>query len=425
MKKEWKRSAANLSGVEGQQDYPLEPVPKEARHSDLSLYFVLLGFTFFTATMFAGGKVGVAFPFWPHLLVIILVANFLLAAYAAVLAVAAYESGLPTALMARYCFGQWGSRWSDILLGFTQIGWYAWGTGTVAQVSIELLGLPEAWRLPLMFFFGAFFCLTAYIGYRGLDILARVTVPLMALLIVWSGNLAVRDAGGLQALLQKTPTQEMSWATAITVIVGTFISGATQSTNWTRFAASRKAAIGATMAAFLLGNGLMVLSGAFGALVYQQADIVQVLVTQGIVGWAVVMLFGNIWTTQDNTIYNFSVAGCSLLRTPRRQAVTLGGAFIGTLLAVFGFADALVPFLLFLGAVIPPLGGVIAADFFWVRKGCYPALDEVKNNFCWSGLAAYTVGAVAAFWLPGVAPINGVLVASISYLLFNGRSTRE
>lgn len=105
------------------QDYPLEPVPLDARRSVLSLYAVLLGFTFFTATMFAGGQLGAAFPFWPDLVGLVVLGNLVLATYASVLAVVAFRSGLPTAVMARFCFGDWGSRWSDILLGFTQIGW--------------------------------------------------------------------------------------------------------------------------------------------------------------------------------------------------------------------------------------------------------------------------------------------------------------
>ena len=42
-------------------------------------------------------------------------------------------------------------------------------------------------------------------------------------------------------------------------------------------------------------------------------------------------LFLNIWTTQDNTIYNFSVVGCNSLRTRNRRLVTIVGAAIGTM----------------------------------------------------------------------------------------------
>ena len=88
------------------------------------------------------------------------------------------------------------------------------------------------------------------------------------------------------------------------------------------------------------------------------------------------MLLLNIWSTQDNTIYNFAVAGCNLLRTGRRKTVTLVGAVIGTLLALLGMYDMLVPYLILLGTVIPPIGGVIMADFFYRYRGHYPRLAD-------------------------------------------------
>ena len=394
------------------QDFPLEPVPEEARVTPASLSFVLLGFTFFTATMFAGGKVGVAFS-GSELGLLIFLGNLILGVYAAALAVIAFRSGLTTALMSRYAFGTAGSGWSDFLLGFTQIGWYAWGTGTVAAVSIELLGLPQSWLAPLIIFFGFFFCLTAYIGYRGLDLLARVTVPLMAGLILWSAwkALGSEPVGATEA--------GMGYGEALTLIVGTFVSGATQSTNWTRFANSQRAAVGTTLLAFLIGNGLMIVSGALGAYYYGESDLVKVFASQGIIFWAAVMLFGNIWTTQDNTIYNFSVAGCHLFRTPERRRVTLAGAAVGTALALFGFADLLVPFLLTLGKIIPPLGGVILADYFIRRKGNYPELSSSLPKWDVVGFIAYGLGVLASYAPLGVAPVNGVIVAALSTALIS------
>ena len=53
-----------------EQDYPLSPVPMDQRRSIWSMGLVLLGFTFFTATMWAGGSIGVAFDFSTMLLVL-------------------------------------------------------------------------------------------------------------------------------------------------------------------------------------------------------------------------------------------------------------------------------------------------------------------------------------------------------------------
>src|SRR3546814_5022012 len=58
-------------------DYPLSEVPMHARKGLASTAMVLLGFTFFTATMFAGGKLGVAFGF-AEMLTVIVIGNLLL-----------------------------------------------------------------------------------------------------------------------------------------------------------------------------------------------------------------------------------------------------------------------------------------------------------------------------------------------------------
>jgi cytosine permease len=216
------------------------------------------------------------------------------------------------------------------------------------------------------------------------------------------------------------PSGSLDLSTAITLVFGTFVSGATQATNWTRFSRSAKVAVLASLIGFFIGNGLMVLIGAYGAIVYQQPDVVEVLLLQGFALAAMAMLLLNIWSTQDNTIYNFAVAGCNLLRTGRRKTVTLVGAVIGTLLALLGMYDMLVPYLILLGTVIPPIGVVIMADFFYRYRGHYPRLADTRlPAFNWPGLSAYAIGTVAAFSSPWVAPLVGIGAAALSYVLIS------
>ncbi|SNS13488.1 cytosine permease [Pseudomonas segetis] len=400
-------------------DYPLSEVPQGARKGLFSTSILLFGFTFFTATMFAGGKIGMAFDF-TSLIWAAVIGNLLLGLYAAVLGLIACRSGLNSVLMGRFCFGETGSKLSDVLLGFTQIGWYAWGTATIAIVLVKILGLPQGLATALMVLFGFGFCITAFIGYKGLDMLSRVAVPAMMVLLGCSLWIATRDAGGMSALMAIEPKESMSLSVAITMVFGTFVSGATQATNWTRFAKSGRVAMLSSLLGFFIGNGLMIIAGAYGAIVYQQPDVVEVLVLQGLSMAAVVMLFLNLWTTQDNTIYNFAAAGCNLLRTERRKLVTVAGAGIGTLLAIAGMYEMLIPFLILLGSIIPPIGGVIMADFFYGHKGRYPKLADTQlPAFNWVGLGAYAIGAVCAYMSPWVAPIVGIGVAACAYILLS------
>lgn len=406
-------------------EFPLSEAPREARKGLLSISMVLFSFTFFTGTMFAGGKLGMAFDF-TQMLWIAAIGNSLLALYAAMLGLIAARSGLNTVLMGRFCFGEAGSRLSDFLLGFAELGWYAWGTATVAIVLVKMLGLAEGFTSPLMVLFGLGFSVTAIIGYKGLDVLSRVSVPLMFILLVVSMVIATRHVGGFQGLAAVIPHETMTFSAAITMVFGTFASGATQATNWTRLSRTGRVAVIASVVSFLLGNGLMIVAGAWCAMVYQQADIVEVMMLQGLSFAAVIMLCLNLWTIQGPTIYNVSAAACHLLRSERRRTMTLVAAAVGVVLAIGGMYEMLIPFLVLLGSIIPPIGGVIMADYWYRHRGQYPTLASVSlPRYNLRGLSAYAVGAVLAYSSPWIAPLVGIGASALCYVVLLELSGRR
>ena len=186
----------------------------------------------------------------------------------------------------------------------------------------------------------------------------------------------------------------------------------------------RKAALSLTILLMAAGTLIIAVTPGYAQWgLFAPALIVFARLLQGFATAALAMLLLNIWSTQDNTIYNFAVAGCNLVRTSRRKTVTLAGALIGTALAVLGMYDLLVPYLVLLGTVIPPIGGVIVADFWLRHRGRYPLLAEARlPHYNWPGLAAYGLGTIAAFGSPWVAPLVGIGVAALGYGVFNGLS---
>ena len=403
--------------TEQKQDYPLTAAPSSARRTNLSITIILLGFTFFVGSMFAGGNVGPGFSFW-NMLGVIAVGSLLLGAYVAALSVAAQRSGLNTVLLARFSFGNLGSRLVDFLLGFTQVGWYAWSIAVPAVILTRFTG--EAWSIPLMVLFALAFTWTAYIGISALAILSRVAVPAMLILVVLSLGLATRDAGGLAGLTGLEPTTEVGVALAITLIFGSFASGGTQVTNWTRFSRTAWGAALASFIGFTLGNGLMVLAGAIGATVYEQPDLTEVLALQGLLVLGLLLMLLNVWTTADRTVYAFSVAGSTLIRTENRRRLVVGGALIGLVLAASGFYNFLVDYLVLLGTFIPPIGAIVMADYFVKHRGNLAPIESTEfPAFNWAGIAAYFVAAAIAQFSPGIAPVNGILAGFVLYLIFD------
>ena len=76
----------------------------------------------------------------------------------------------------------------------------------------------------------------------------------------------------------------------------------------------------------------------------------------------------------------------------------------------------LIPFLILLGTFIPPVGGVIMANFFVRYRGEYPDIATAQlPSFNLVGLSAYAIGSFVAYSSTWVAPLVGVLVAAFSY----------
>ena len=401
------------------EDYPLSPVPKTARKPFWSLCLLLMGFSLTSTTLFAGGALGPAFSF-PQLILVIVLGNLILGSYCAALGYIASQSGLTTVLMARFSFGDVGSRWVDFIMGFTQIGWYAFTTAVVVQVLLELLGIPNQGFLygVLVLFFNYAFCATAYIGYRAIDWLSRLAVPAMLILVAISLALAIRDFDGTLP----EPTGGMPMGAALAVVIGTFISGGTQATNWSRFADSGKSAVVSTLSAFMVVNGLLVFAGAFCTLIYGSEDLIKAMATQGILAGGVILLILNVWTTQDNTIYAFSVAGANMFRTHKRHAFVLGGATLALVFTLSGIYELLPQYLIFLGTVIPPVGGIIMVDFWLRHGGRFPKLSSRLPAFNWAGIIAYLAGSLVAYGTGslsiGIGPVNGIVTAAVVYGLF-------
>ncbi|WP_249522805.1 cytosine permease [Modestobacter marinus] len=402
-------------------DYPIDPVPATARRSLFSLSIVLLGFTFFTPTMLAGAQIGAAFPA-SSLIWVLLLGSAVLGVYVGTIGGIGARTGLTTVMMCRYTLGTRGAKLASLLLGGTQVGWYGVTVATLAQLTASALGWegrgPE---VALMVVGGAVMGATAYFGYKGMYALSLVSVPLLLALAGWVTWRSLEEVGGWSGLGAIVPSETMTVAVAVTIVVGTFASGGTQAPNWTRFARTPSAGFWACLVAFLIGELLMLAVGAVGAVAFGEGDFVLVLYQLGLVGWGLVFLVANLWTTNDNTAYNFGVAGAEIADSRSKKPFVVGGVVLGTLLAVTGIYDNLIDYLVWLGILIPPLGGVVIGDFLARWRGGMTGDTALLPGIEWRNVAVYLVASLAAWasneagW--GIPPVIGVLVAVLGVLL--------
>ncbi|MFH1729896.1 MAG: cytosine permease, partial [Pseudomonadota bacterium] len=218
------------------QDFALITVPPNSKKGFWQMLVVMLGFTFFSASMWTGGSLGTGLNIRSFLLAVLL-GNLFLGAYTGLLAYIASKTSLSTHLLSHFSFGVKGSYLASFLLGSTQVGWFGVGVAMFALPVQKATGLNVNLLVALS---GILMTSTAYFGFRALIILSFIAVPSITILGLYSVSMAVSSIGGFHELLKIEPQNSILFVTAVSMCIGSFISGGTLTPDFIRFAKSSK-----------------------------------------------------------------------------------------------------------------------------------------------------------------------------------------
>ena len=173
-----------------------------------------------------------------------------------------------------------------------------------------------------------------------------------------------------------------------------------------------------TIFAFIVGNGLALSVGALAYAAYPNLDTWWGLVSVQL-GIPVVMAATWMnWVSGDACLYN-AVMGYTNAhpKVQWKQAIIIGG-IIGAIAAGTAGLKTVVPFMLGIGTLVPPIGGVLIADFYWLRKGDYTR--DRKTDWNWIALISTVIGILLAWvslrtipWLPN--QITGMVASFLAF----------
>lgn len=447
-------------------DCSLTIVGEEQKRGFWSMFVIMMGFTFFSASMWAGGSLGNGLTL-KGFLIAVLIGNLILGVYTSLLAYTASKTSLSVHLLSRYSFGEFGSFIPSAALAFTQIGWFGVGIAMFAiPTAVAVMDLPAlqgSWILSggtvsilfdgvdiparllyiLVGVSGVLMTCTAYWGIKALSIISVIAVPSIAVFGCYSAVRAlffdtippelasetVTTGWDLIRLHEPAVGQKLGMAAAITIAIGSFISGGSCTPDFARFSRSPKVAVSTTALAFFIGNSLMFIFGAAGAMVYKQSDISLVLKLQGLLVPAIVVLGLNIWTTNDNALYTSGLGLSNITRLPKKYVVLVNG-IIGTIAAIWLY-DNFVSWLNILNTFLPPVGGIIIVDYFVSDKNRYKDFHDFEfKKFNFDAIIGWAIGSLVAliglnkipfiqceFLTKGLPAINGMVCSIVVYLI--------
>ena len=390
-------------------DFSLEAVPESARKGFRSLFFVMLGFTFFSASMSVGAKLGNGLDLSGFIWAC-LIGGLILCIYCGFLAYIGADTGMTMDLLCRRVFGKKGSYLSSFVLGFTQIGWFGVGVAMFSIPTAQLIGINE-WILTIAA--GLLMTATAATGMKALEVVSTISVPLIVILGVYSMVTAAGDGGGLIAIFEQS-AGKITIFTGIGFVIGSFISGGTATPNFIRFARTKKIAVWTTIIAFFIGNTLMFCFGAVGGAFTGKDDIFYVMIAQGLAIPAIIVLGANIWTTNNNALYTGGLALANIFNVRMKLTTWIAG-FVGTALAIWLYWN-FVGWLNILNCALPPIGIIVILDYFKNRSKFQSTY--ATKNINWFNVFGIIIGAIAANLISwGIAAVNAMVIAGLCWII--------
>ena len=403
-------------------DYANEAVPQSARKGFLSMFAIMLGFTFFSASMWTGVDLANGLDLNGFIWAILL-GGIILAAYTGALGYIGCDSGLSFDLLSRRAFGDKGSYLPSAMIALTQIGWFGVGAAMFAFPAASVLAPDAAW-LPYVLVAFVGICMTgsAYFGIKGLEIVSWVSVPLIAILGTYAMVVSTVQGGGLEAIFAKS-TGGLTLFSAVGLVIGSFVSGGTATPNFVRFAKDNKTAVITTIVAFFLGNTLMFCFGGVAGAFTGTNDIFWVMIELGLGIWAFLVLGANIWTTNDNALYTGAL-GLSNITGKEKKPMVIFSGIIGTLAAMWLYNN-FCNWLTILNATLPAIGVILVADYFMDRKKyALEAGEPAETN--WAAIIGVVAGAIIGnltggniipgfTW--GIAAVNNMAVSFACYYI--------
>ena len=411
-------------------DFTSGRVTKEGRKSNLSMFMVMLGFTFFSASMWAGQSLAAGLNFAGFIGALIL-GGIILGGYTGTLGYIGAKTGLTLDMLAHRSFGLKGSWLPSAMISFTQMGWFGVGLAMFAiPIATEIFGLdasPDYMPISgylLVWGAGILMTLSAFFGIKSLTIISYIAVPLVGILGTTAMIMAVHR--GDSTLIQQfaaTNDGSLSIIAGAGLVIGSFVSGGTATPNFARFSKNAKVGFWVTVVAFFLGNSLMFFFGAVSSIYVGGNDIFEVMLNLNLFWFAVIVLGFNIWTTNDNALYSSGLGLSNIFGFSKRTMVLIAGV-IGTSTATWLYWN-FCGWLNVLNCTLPPIGAILIISYF-MNKDDYQTDNAKIIDVNWASIIGVVLGAVVANLLPwGIASINGMIVAVICYLVGNALTKRK
>lgn len=338
-------------------------------------------------------------------------------------------------LLVRVAFGDKGAGVVNIAFAISLLGWFGININlfadAVGRLAMDVFGLDLA---PLLLTVIASVCMTVttVIGFRAINILATLMVPVLAVVTI----LLAYNALQLESLTQILSVEKvatLSLGSGISAVVGAIIIGAIILPDITRFVRTVPGAVYTAFIAYIAVDIVVMGAASLAGATTGQTDILDIMLELGLGVGAFIIVIAGSWILNSLNLYSAVLSINATFPRLNSKLVTVGLGAIGVVAALMNILDSFVTFLIYLSIIFVPVAGVILADFLFIRRSAY-VIESLENNRALNakGFTAWSLGALLTLLnsegvipaLTGIPAIDAIVVSGGVYTLlaWNERS---
>ncbi len=373
-------------------------VPEAEQVSGVALAVVLIGLMLTLPMFVLGGEMLTGLGAQQGIAAF-LVAGLLLATLASVTGVIGARTRLSTYSIIIAPFGTVGAKALTALLSIVAVGWFGVTVGFFGEAVDVTLREIAGVEYPVWVYGlggGALMTGTVLFGFRGIDFLNRIAVPLLALVLVWSAFTLVGQSSldELWNIKGHPDASIKTFGLGVSAMLGIAAAVAGSMPDLARFARTGKDVLVACFVSFgSLSIALTILAGAPG-LVTGSADFTSNLIAIGLGAPALATLILATWTTNIINLYAASLSLGRLIGGRPDWVLTVAAGAAGTAFALTGVTQYFIGILFIISAMVPPIAGVYIAHYFLTREAGETATTAKLRP---TAAIAWALGSGAAF----------------------------
>jgi len=415
--------------MEGHDDYSLSRVPLEGKQATWKVTIVRLGGISCVPTLMVGAALGYGMTFWDGIIAVFF-GSVILQVVGWAIGTAAAREGLSTSLLSRWTgFGNIGSALIGVVIAIACFGWFGIQNTVFAQGIFQATGV---FNLPVWTIItGLAVTLIVVYGFKLLSLTANIAFPLFVLAVLYAFAHVISGFSLSELIVSAPPGPALPMATAITMVAGGYMMGAVVTPDMSRFVRNGKDVFWMCLISTFVGELGFCLMAILMTHAVKSSDIVTIMLSLS--GWlgAGIVLFSTI-KINDINLYSATLGVTNLFDSLfkvkfNRASVTIVVGIIGTILSLLGILNYFISFLIFLGVLVPPIGGIMVVDYFFLKrhrqildesraKGAFPEKVEIWNPI---SILAWIAGTVCGYTVTsfGVPSLNSLVCAGLVYYL--------